>query len=545
MNKVISYGAKARNNMVEGATMMKEIVASTLGPAGHNVVINEGGVRPLITKDGATVGSKVDSDDPYLKIGIQMTKDVVSKVDSIAGDGSTTTTIYFVELLEKLTDLVNLGVNPNDLRKGMDLATKDAVAILQKNAVHDFKVEDIAKVSVNGDPEMAKLIAEAYDSVGDDGTVILADSYSRFGKSRVEVSSGIKWAGGIPDSVFITNTITDTAEIENPYILVLGKGLTDLEPLMPYADLIKKKNKNLVIVAPYFDSRLCSTAKTSGIYFLMAPNTSFSNIDVQDALSDLAITVGTVVVPDAESAIQVVPDLKDLGVAKYVKASVKETDITQVDELDEKKAKAYMQYVKAIKKQIDDDDELQINVMEALRERLARLTGGIATIYIGSLTPTEKEEKVALFEDAQNSVSSAFKYGVLPGGGTALLKVAQILSNSKKKFETDAVRKGYEAVLDVMRKPAKILVKSVKPEEYQMTVQQVAADPDFWTGYNVRTMKMENLKETKILDSAAIEIFALQFSASEVGAFIISDGVIVNKTNNVNYDVNDRRVMEA
>lgn len=183
--------------------------------------------------------------------------------------------------------------------------------------------------------------------------------------------------------------------------------------------------------------------------------------------------------------------------------------------------------------------------MEGLRERLARLSGGIATIYLGALTPTEKEEKAALLEDAQNSVSIALKNGVLPGGGTALLKAAQYLADQEVTFETEAERKGYEAVLKAMREPAKQLVKSVKPEDYQYIVQQIAHESDFWTGYNVREAKIENLKDSKVIDSAMIEISALRYAASEVGSFIISDGVIVNANKHISYDVNDRRIVEA
>jgi chaperonin GroEL len=173
------------------------------------------------------------------------------------------------------------------------------------------------------------------------------------------------------------------------------------------------------------------------------------------------------------------------------------------------------------------------------------LSGGIATVHIGALTPEEKEEKIALVQDAQNSIRSALDYGILPGGGTALLKVAQMLSETKHTFSSDAMKKGYDAVLSTMRKLSKQLVASVKPDDFQYIVQQVAHEKDFWSGYNVRTEKIENLKESKIIDSAAIEILAMKYTASAVGSFAISDGVIVNKVPNLNYDVNDRRVLEA
>lgn len=545
MNKIISYGAEARNRIITGAEKLKNIVASTLGPAGHNVIISDGGVRPLITKDGATVANKVDSDDPFEKIGLAIIKDIVSKVDSVAGDGTTTTTIYSTELLKKLNDLVNLGVDANELRKGLNLATEDAVKELQSLVDKNVDIEAVANVATNETKELVQLLVKAYTSIGENGSVILADSWSRSGKSFVEVSNGIKWAGGIPSSLFITNAIDDTAVIEYPYIMIYATGIQSLENIKPYIELTRNANRNLVIIAPYFESTLYAQAASEGVCLVMSPGTSFDRSDLHEALMDLAITVGTKVIPDAASTLKIVPDLKDLGEAKLVVASVKETNITQIDELTEEQAKVYEDYIEKLKQRINEDDDLQETVIESLKDRLARLSGGIATIYVGALTPTEKEEKVALLEDAQNSISSSYKYGVLPGGGTALLKVAQKLANTKHNFTSEAMRKGYEAVLDSMRIPAKQLVSSIKPEDYQYIVQQVANEKDFWAGYNVRTAQIENLKNSRVIDSAAIEILALKYAASEIGSFIISDGVIVNSLQNINYDVNDRKVLDA
>lgn len=539
------YGPAVRNEIVAGAKLLRDVVASTLGPAGRNVTIYENGARPLITKDGATVASKVDTDDTVKKIGILLVKDVVAKVDNVAGDGTTTTTIYTTELLDSLTKLVNLEVNAHEVRKGMERATKDAVEYLENKKEQLDDVEAIALVSVNGDKELAGLLTEAYNGIGENGSVVLADSWSRSGKSYVEISKGIRWEGGIPSSLFITDVVNDSAKVENPYIMVLASGVKELDNIITYNELIKREGRNLVVVAPYFESTLFSKATAEGILFLMSPGTSFSHVDLHEALMDLAITVGTKVVPDTDSILRFVPSLNDLGTAKCIEATVKETNIAQADELDEAKAVEYVKYIEQLKAKIDGDDALQITAMEGLRERLARLSGGIATIYLGALTPTEKEEKAALLEDAQNSVSIALKNGVLPGGGTALLKAAQYLADQEVTFETEAERKGYEAVLKAMREPAKQLVKSVKPEDYQYIVQQIAHESDFWTGYNVREAKIENLKESRVIDSAMIEISALRYAASEVGSFIISDGVIVNANKHISYDVNDRRIVEA
>lgn len=547
MNKTIIYGSDARNRIIKGINKVENIVGSSLGPKGHNVIIYDGGVRPLITKDGATILNKVDSEEPFEKIGILLIKDIVSKVDSVAGDGTTTTTIYSSELLREVNSLINLGVDANALRKGMDAATKDAINFLKIKAEKIEDIESIAKISTNENEELSQLLVKAYKSIGENGSIVLTDSYKRNGESYVVVSNGLNWKGGIPSDLFITNTADDTAVIENPSIMVLATGVKDLEPLKPYIDIARKLNRNLVFVAPYFEPVLWSQAAGAGVFLVMSPGTSLDHTTLHEALSDFAVVVGTKVVTSAENAINEVPDFeKDLGKAKLIVSSVKETKVTQLDEIDPSKAKQYEDYINKLKNSIEDD-ETTPTVIENLKDRLARLSGGIAEIHVGALTPIEREEKAALLVDAQNSVASALKYGVLPGGGTALLKTSYYLSKNlkdKDEFKDEAFKKGYEAVLKCLKVPAQKLVSSVKPNDYQYIVQQVAHEKDFWNGYNVRKERVNNLKEDKVFDSAAIELFALEYSNSVIGSFVISDGVIVNSIDNIRYDVNDRSALE-
>lgn len=547
MNKTIIYGSDARNRIIKGINKVENIVGSSLGPKGHNVIVYDGGIRPLITKDGATILNKVDSEEPFEKIGILLIKDIVSKVDSVAGDGTTTTTIYSSELMREVNSLINLGVDANALRKGMDTATKDAINFLKSKAEKIDDIESIARISTNENEELSQLLVKAYKSIGENGSIVLTDSYKRNGESYVVVSNGLNWKGGIPSDLFITNTADDTAVIENPSIMVLATGVKDLEPLKPYIDIARKLNRNLVFVAPYFEPVLWSQAAGAGVFLVMSPGTSLDHTTLHEALSDFAVVVGTKVVTSTENAINEVPDFeKDLGKAKLIVSSVKETKVTQLDEIDPSKAKQYEDYINKLKNSIEDD-ETTPTVIENLKDRLARLSGGIAEIHVGALTPIEREEKAALLVDAQNSVASALKYGVLPGGGTALLKTSYYLSKNlkdKEEFKDEAFKKGYEAVLKCLKVPAQKLVSSVKPNDYQYIVQQVAHEKDFWNGYNVRKEKVNNLKEDKVFDSAAIELFALEYSNSVIGSFVISDGVIVNSIDNIRYDVNDRSALE-
>ena len=545
MDVCISYGAAARDGILRGVERLKKGVASTLGPKGHNVIIYKNGARPLITKDGASVAAEVDSEDPFEKIGILLTKDVISKVNSIAGDGTTTTTIYTYTLMRSLNKFVNLGVDPNELRKGMNAATEKALELLNAHTIPSANIEQVANVAVNGDSELAKLMASGYNSIGENGCVILADSYKRDGSSYMEVSNGIKWNQGIPSSLFITDPVDDTCRLEAPYIMVIASGVKSLEPLAAHMKLVKDAGRNFAIIAPYFEPELYSDAASQGVALIESPGDSLDQTALHEALMDLAVTIGTKVVPDAKSAKSVVPTLDDLGVANMIISTLKGTTITQVDELSEEQAKKYQEYIDKLKSQIDDNDELTIKTTELLKERLARLSGGIATIYIGALTPEEREEKIALAEDAQCSIRSALDYGVLPGGGTAMLKVAQALSEMKTPNLSAEARKGWEAVIEALSEPAKELIKSVKPNDYQYLVQQVAHESSFDKGYNVRTETIEDLKESGIIDSAAISQTLLKNAASMIGAFVISDGVITLNKQGMSYDLNDRRAVEA
>lgn len=548
MNKVMNWnGTEVRKQILTGYEILYKMVSITLGPNGRNVIIDDGGPRPLVLKDGVTVANHVDSSNPLYKIGISLGKEIADKVDNTAGDGTTTSTIIGFNLMKSLNSLVDLGLDVNDIRSGLNRAVQDSVDLLVKMSKPMPDVRTIAAVASNGNQEIMDLCEEAYGSIGENGSVVLADSYSKTGRSYVEVSKGIRWEGGVPSDLFITDPISNTTTVSDPYVLIFASGIAKLDDLTPYIDIAKNDNRPLVLIAPYFEPELFTQASSKGVLLLSSPGTSFSHIDLHEALMDLAITLGTKVIPDTASALNVIEDIKDAGKAALITASIEETKVTQYKELEPAHAKSYKAYINKLKAQIDDDDALSQSRTEQLKDRLARLSGGIATIHVGALTPIEKEEKVASIIDAQHSIRSAMNYGVLPGGGTALLKVSQQLSDDidNKNFKSESEKRAYKAVLEVMRVPAKMLVASLKPEDYQYIVQQIAHEKDFNTGYNVRTGQVEDLFKSGIIDSAAIEINALKYSNSVIGSYILSDGVIYLGDRNMSYDVNDRKAMEA
>lgn len=546
MNKVITQDNEHMQRILSGSREIRNIVQSTHGPKGKNVIINDGSLYPKFTKDGATVAKACDTNDQYKYIGMSMIKQVIDKVDSLSGDGTTTSTIYTDTLLNKAYHLASLDLNVNEIRKGMNLASEKAEDFLKSKAIFTKDIRAIANVSSNRNKEISDLLYEAFSSIGEEGIVQLSDSYKRDGSSYVELSQGIKWSQGFPSSLFITDEVDSSAKITNPYILIYSTGVEDLRPIENIINQTTRENRNLVIIAPYFDNSVFNYAASNGVLLINSPGKSLNKEKIQEEIQDLAIVVNTKIIPDVESTSNIIHSLNDLGSAALVVSKINSTTITQSDELSEDHIKNYEKYVEGLKKRINDNDELSINEMEFLHERIARLTGGIATIHIGAPTLIEKEEKIALITDAMNSVKSSLKNGILPGGGVAMLKTSDYLLQNKdiQKDLSDEAKKGYNIVCEALRECSKSLYESVWPNDYQYKVQEISHEKDFNIGYNLITEQKCDLVKEGIIDAAAIEYNVVKYANSVVGSFILSKGIIVNESNNVNINYSDPRIME-
>lgn len=546
MNKIITQDNEHMQKVLLGSKEIRSIVQSTHGPKGKNVIINDGSIYPKFTKDGATVAKACDTNDQYKYIGMSMIKQVIDKVDSLSGDGTTTSTIYTDTLLNKAYHLASLDLNVNEIRKGMNLASEKAEDFLKSKSIFTKDIKAIANVSSNGNKEISDLLYEAFSSIGEEGIVQLSDSYKRDGTSYVDLSQGIKWNQGFPSSLFITDEVDSSAKIINPYILIYATGVEDLKPIENIINQTTRENRNLVIIAPYFDNIVFNYAVSNGVLLINSPGKSLNKEKIQEEIQDLAIVVNTKIIPDVESTSNLINSLNDLGTAALVVSKINSTTITQPDELSEDHIKKYETYVEGLKKRINDNDELSINEMEFLHERIARLTGGIATIHVGAPTLIEKEEKIDLITDAMNSVKSSLKDGILPGGGVAMLKTSDYLLQNKdiQKDLSDEAKKGYTIVCEALRECAKNLYKSVWPNDYQYKVQEISHEKDFNIGYNLITEQKCDLVKEGIIDATAIEYNVVKYANSVVGSFIMSKGIIVNESNNVNINYSDPKIME-
>ena len=547
MDKIITFGHETRKRVLEGIHMLRRPVQSTHGPNGRNVIINKGNAQPVFTKDGATVAFEVDSNDPYLQIGIQMGKGVIDKVDSMSGDGTTTTTIYFDQLCTNCEHLVSLDLNANEVRKGVNIASNAAEAFLKSKAIPTTDIRKVASLASNGSEEITKLLVEAFSSIGDNGVVELADSYRRNGESYVSKSGGMSWNTGIPSTLFVTEEADASCKLEEPYIMIYGTGLSDLDEARPMIEQSAREQRNIVIIAPMFDPSLYDYASQNGVALCYAPGKSLSSEKMMEQLQDLAIVTGTVVIPDMVSTSTKIKSLSDLGTAELFISKVNHTSVQLPEEISKEKFEKIKTHVNNLKHRLETEDDLTQVTMEALRERIAKLDGGIATIHVGAPTPIEKEEKIALMTDAMNSVKSALKHGILPGGGVAMLKAAVALEEDKslQKGLSDEALKGYGAVCNALRECAKHLLSTVWPEDYQWKLQEIAHEEDFNVGYDLITGKKCDLVKAGVVDAAAIEWNVVHYSNSTCGSFLLSDGIIVNGRNNVAYDYNDRTAAEA
>lgn len=541
MNRIVEYGREAQEKILAGIDKVADVVQSTYGPMGNNVIIYTGGYEPLITKDGETAGNSVDSDDPFERIGVLLEKGVISKVNEITGDGSTTTALYSRALFRQAFRIHSLGFNPKEARKGMRFASDEAVKFLKSKVVSvtGERVKEIAKLSSNGNEEIADLLMQAFKLVGVDGMVRMEDSYRRDGSSYVEPTVGINWSAKMISEVFIGDAAKNETVIKDPYILLLGFILDDWEKVAPIVNLAQYGDKPLVIIAPNFNPAVIQNAVASKTMLVMGPPKS------DGEYKDLAVLLGTTVATDLNVLQNKITELKHLGSAKSITATLKDVTIIQKEELTEEEAKVYSEYVESLKKELNTADTLTETANENLRKRIAKFSGGIATVYVGGKTSTEREEKWDAIEDALNSCQSALEGGVLPGGGMAMLRTAEYLSKHTPKKESKDFIEGYNAVIETLRVPATILLQTVFPDDYQYILQKLAKCKDFYYGIDLTTEKYGNLIDMGIIDAGIIEYTCIDYTCSQVGAFLLSSGVIVNGTNNITHGYNSEKIMRS
>ena len=524
MSKEIKFNIEARTLLKEGVDELTDAVKVTLGPKGRNVVIDRKFGAPQITKDGVSVAKEIELSDPYKNMGAQMVKDVASKTADQAGDGTTTATILAQSIMSVGLKNVTAGANPMDLKRGIDLAVKKVVESLikQSKTVGDdiSKIEQVATISANNDPSIGKLIAEAMGKVKKEGVITVEEAKGT--ETTVEVVEGMQFDRGYISPYFITDTDKMESVLENPYILLSDKKISTMKDLMPVLEPVAQSGRPLVIISEDVDGEALATLvvnKLRGSLKIAAVKAPGFGDRRKEMLEDIAILTGGTVISDEKGLKLETATMDLLGEAE--KITIDKENTTVVNGKGEKSN--IEARIKQIKVQIENTTSDYDR--EKLQERLAKLAGGVAVLYIGAASEVEMKSKKDLVDDALSATRAAVEEGIVPGGGVAYLRAIESLA--KLKGENEDQTTGIAIVRRAIEEPLRMIVENAG-QEGSIVVQRVKEGKDDF-GYNAYSDKYENLYESGVIDPTKVTRIALENAASVAGMFLTTECVIVEE----------------
>ncbi|WP_331375512.1 chaperonin GroEL [Sinorhizobium chiapasense] len=522
--KEVKFHSDARERMLRGVDTLANAVKVTLGPKGRNVVIDKSFGAPRITKDGVTVAKEIELEDKFENMGAQMLREVASKTSDIAGDGTTTATVLAQAIVREGAKAVASGMNPMDLKRGIDLAVDTLVAELKANARDVSKNEEIAQVgtiSANGDAEIGRYLAEAMEKVGNDGVITVEEA--KTAETELEVVEGMQFDRGYISPYFITNQDKMRAEFEDPYILIHEKKLSNLQAMLPLLEAVVQSGKPLIIIAEDVEGEALAALvvnKLRGGLKVAAVKAPGFGDRRKAMLEDVAIlTAGTVISEDLGIKLENVT-LEMLGRAKKVSIEKENTTI-----IDGAGAKADIDgRIAQIKAQIEETTSDYDR--EKLQERLAKLAGGVAVIRVGGSTEVEVKERKDRVDDALHATRAAVEEGIVPGGGVALLRAVKALdsvqtANDDQRVGIDIVRRAIEA-------PVRQIAENAGAEG-SIIVGKLREKPELSYGWNAQTGEFGDLFSMGVIDPAKVVRTALQDAASIAGLLVTTEAMIAEK----------------
>ncbi len=524
MAKEIKFNIDARDRLKSGVNQLADAVKVTLGPKGRHVVIEKKFGAPQITKDGVTVAKEIELPDAYENLGAQMVKEVASKTGDDAGDGTTTATVLAQSIISVGLKNVTAGANPMDLKRGIDKAVVEIVDSLADQAQtigDDYKkIESVAKVSANNDEAIGALIAEAMQKVHKEGVITIEESKGT--DTYVDVVEGMQFDRGYISPYFVTDAEKMAAELENPYILIHDKKISTMKDLLPILEQSAQTGRPLMIISEDVDGEALATLvvnRLRGSLKVCAVKAPGFGDRRKEMLEDIAILTGGTVITEEKGMKLEQATLEMLGEAEKITVDKENTTIVNgAGDQDSIKAR-----VSQIKKQIEtttsDYDR------EKLQERLAKLAGGVAVIYVGAASEVEMKEKKDRVDDALSATRAAVEEGIVPGGGVAYLRAIPALN--ELKGENDDEQTGIEIVKRAIEEPLRQIVENAG-KEGAVIVQKVREGKDDY-GYNARVDKFENLYETGVIDPAKVSRIALENAASIAGMLLTTETVIVEE----------------
>ena len=524
MAKDIKFEMEARDLLKKGVDALADAVKITLGPKGRNVIIDKSYGAPQITKDGVTVAKEIELECKFQNMGAQLVKEVASKTNDDAGDGTTTATILAQSIIAVGLKNVTAGANPMDLKRGIDKAVVEVVNSLSKQAIEvgdDLKkIENVAKISANGDETIGRLIAEAMQKVSKEGVITVEESKGT--DTYVDVVEGMQFDRGYISPYFVTDTEKMEVQFENPLILIHDKKISTLKDMLPVLEKAVETGRPLLIIAEDIDSEALTTLvvnRLRGSLKIAAVKAPGFGDRRKEMLEDIAILTGGVVISEEKGLALESATIDMLGSAEKITIDKDNTTIVNgagdKDGIDNRVSQIRAQ----IDKTTSDYDR------EKLQERLAKLAGGVAVLYVGAASEIEMKEKKDRVEDALSATRAAVEEGTVPGGGVAYIRAIEELENLKG--ENDDETTGIEIIKRALEEPLRqIVINSGK--EGAVVVQKVRdGSADF--GYNARTDKYENLYETGVIDPAKVARIALENAASIAGMFLTTECVITDK----------------
>jgi chaperonin GroEL len=520
-SKDIRFSTDARDRILRGVELLNNAVKVTLGPKGRNVVIEKSYGAPRITKDGVTVAKEIELADKFENLGAQLVREVANKQHDAAGDGTTTATVLAAAIAREGAKAVAAGLNPMDLKRGIDLAVEAIVVDLKKNSKKVTSNDEIAQVggiSANGDKSIGDMIAQAMQKVGNEGVITVEEAKSF--ETELDVVEGMQFDRGYLSPYFITNAEKMIAEFDEPYILVHEKKLSSLQAILPVLEAVVQTGKPLVIVAEDVEGEVLATLvvnKLRGGLKIAAVKAPGFGDRRKAMLEDLAIlTDGQVISEDVGIKLENVT-LPMLGRAKKIRIDKESTTI--VDGAGDKKGiEGRIAQIKAQVEETTSDYD-----REKLQERLAKLAGGVAIIRVGGSTETEVKEKKDRVDDALNATRAAVEEGVSPGGGVALLRAISALASIKvqnpdQKTGVDIVRKAIQA-------PARQIVDNAG-DDGAVVVGKLLESQDYAFGYNAQTGEYGDMVKLGILDPTKVVRTAIQDAASIAGLIVTTEATI-------------------
>ncbi|MDF2983099.1 MAG: groL [Devosia sp.] len=522
--KEVKFSLDARDRMLKGVDTLADAVKVTLGPKGRNVVIEKSFGAPRITKDGVTVAKEIELSDKFENMGAQMVREVASKQNDKAGDGTTTATVLAQAIVKEGAKAVAAGMNPMDLKRGIDLAVGTVVGELKKNARKITSNDEIAQVgtiSANGETAIGKMIAEAMQKVGNEGVITVEEA--KTAETELDVVEGMQFDRGYLSPYFVTNPEKMRVELEDPYILLHEKKLSNLQPMLPVLEAIVQTGKPLLIVAEDVEGEALATLvvnKLRGGLKIAAVKAPGFGDRRKAMLEDIAIlTGGNVISEDLGIKLENVT-LEMLGTAK--KVSIEKENTTIVDGAG---STADIQgRVAQIRAQIEETTSDYDR--EKLQERLAKLAGGVAVIRVGGSTEVEVKEKKDRVDDAMHATRAAVEEGVLPGGGVALLRAVKALEALKP--DNADQRTGIDIVRRAIQSPARQIALNAG-EDGSIIVGKLLENSDYAHGWNAQTGEYGDLYQWGIIDPAKVVRTAIEDAASVAGLLITTEAMIAEK----------------